>query len=204
MNRDVMRAVAVVNGDADRMAVWHVAVEPVVQASRLCGAWVTDDADVQQTVVANRNIVLVGDLSNDYIDAMLDHARGVIDLKATLVAVEQYTDRLNEIHRASPTANGSPRAPIGWPAPQQVPDWDSLPPVPAGVVEDPLICSTMAAARWLTDLADSWSAIETIRTSKSHLSIGSPSPQPLPFVLTKEQQSADAQSAPASRLQAFR
>jgi hypothetical protein len=52
-------------------------------------------------------------------------------------------------------------------------------------VEDPLICSTIAVARWLADLADTWSAIETIRASKSHLSIGSPSPRPLPFVLMK-------------------
>ena len=185
MNRDVMRAVAVENGGADRMAIWHVAVEPVVQASRLCGAWVTDDPDVQRTVVATRNVMFFGDSSTDYFAALLADSQGVIDLKATLVAVEQYTDRLDEIHRASPTPNGSPRAPISWPAPQQVPDWDSLHPVPAGVVDDPLICSTMAAARWLTDLADSWSAIEAIRTSKSHLSIGSPSPQPLPFVLTE-------------------
>lgn len=174
-----------VNGDADRMAIWHVAVEPVVQASRLCGAWVTDDPDVQRTVVATRNIVLFGDSSNDYVAALLADTQGVIDLKAAFVAIEQYTDSLNEIHRASPTPSGSPRAPISWPAPQQVPNWDSLPPVPAGVVEDPLICSTIAAARWLTDLADTWSTIETIRASKSHISIGSRSPQPLPFVLTK-------------------
>ncbi|WP_301144788.1 hypothetical protein [Mycolicibacterium fortuitum] len=181
-----MRAVAVVNGDADRMAIWHVAVEPVVQTSRLCGAWVTDDPDVQRTVVATRNIVLFDDLSNDYIDAMLDHARGVIDLKATLVAIEQYTDGLNEIHRASPTPGGSPRAPISWPAPCEFRDWNSLPPVPTGVVEDTLICSTIAAARWLAGLADTWSAIETIRASRTHLAVGNPSPLPLPFVVTNK------------------
>lgn len=27
-----------VNGDADMMAIWHVAVEPVAQTARLCGA----------------------------------------------------------------------------------------------------------------------------------------------------------------------
>lgn len=185
MNREDMRAVAVVNGDADRMVIWHVAVEPIVQASRLCGAWVTDDPDVQRTVVAARNIMLFGDSSTDYFAALLADTRGVIDLKATLVAVEQYTDRLDEIHRASPTPNGSPRAPISWPAPQQVPDWDSLPPVPAGVVEDPLICSTIAAANWLADLADVWSAIESMRASKSHLSTDVPSLLPPPFVMTE-------------------
>lgn len=184
MSPNEMRAILVLNGDADRMAIWHIAVEPVVQTSRLCGAWVTDDPDVQRTVVATRNIVLFGDLSNDYIDALLAHARGVIDLKATLVAIEQYTDGLNEIHSASPTPNGSLRAPISWPAMHQVPDWNSLPPVPAGVVEDPLIHSTIAAARWLARLADTWSAIESVRASKSHLSIGIPSLRHLPLVVT--------------------
>lgn len=191
MSPNDMRAVAVLNGGADRTVIWHVAVEPAVQTSRLCGAWVTDDPDVQQTVVATRNIVLFGDLSNDYIDALLAHTRGIIDLKATLVAIEQYTDDLDEIHRASPTPNGSPRAPINWPSMCEVPDWNSLPPVPAGVVEDPLIHSTIAAARWLARLADTWSAIETVRASKSHLFLDIPSPRPLPFVMRENRQSTE-------------
>lgn len=33
-----MSAIAVVNGDADMMAIWHVVVEPVAQTARLRGA----------------------------------------------------------------------------------------------------------------------------------------------------------------------
>lgn len=58
-----------------------------------------------------------------------------------------------------------------------------LPSVPSGVVEDPLIRSTIAASRWIADLADLWSAIETIRTSRPHLAGGNPVATPLPFVM---------------------
>ncbi|WP_078327597.1 hypothetical protein [Mycobacteroides salmoniphilum] len=184
MKPEDMRAVAVVNGDDNMVAIWHVATEPVVQTSRLCGAWVTDDRDVQQNVVAARKVLLL-DEPSDYVRALLTHVRGVIDLKATLIAIEQYTADLDEIHRTTPTPKGSQRAPISWPALTQVPDWNVMAPMPVGVVQDPLIRSTIALARRLACLADIWSAIETIRTSKSHLSIGAPSPLPLPLVTTK-------------------
>ncbi|CPT65826.1 Uncharacterised protein [Mycobacteroides abscessus] len=183
MNPDDMSAVAVVHGDADRMAIWHVAAEPIVQTSRLCGAWLTEDRDIQRKVVATRKVVLADDEPNDAIKALLTHASGVIDLKATLVAIEQYTDGLNEIHRASPTPKGSSRAPISWPAPVPIPDWALSPQVLVGVVDDPLIRTTITVARWFADLASVWSAIETVRTARSHLSSGSTSLRPLPFVI---------------------
>lgn len=184
MNPDDKSAVAVVNSDADMMAIWHVAAEPDGQTARLCGAWVTDNLDVQRKVIATRKVVLFGDEPSDSIKALLAHARSVIDLKATLVAIGQYTDGLDEIHRASLSPKGTPRAPISWPAPCQLPDWNSMPPDPVGLVEDPLIRSTITLARWLARLADTWPAIETIRASKAHLSIRNPSPLPLPSVLT--------------------
>lgn len=107
MNSADMSAIAVVNGDADMMAIWHVAVEPVAQTARLCGAWVTGDVDVQHKVVAARNIVVFGGQSNDRIMDLIAHARGVIDLKATLVAIEQNLGAINDIHRAS-DAQGQP------------------------------------------------------------------------------------------------
>lgn len=183
MNPDDMSAIAVVNSDADMMAIWHVAVEPVAQTARLCGAWVTDDLDVQQKVVAARKVVVFADQSNDHITALLAYARGVIDLKATLEAVEQNIEVVNNIHRASRTPKGNPRAPLIWPALPPMLDWDALPMVPVGVVEDPLIRSTIAASRWIADLADLWSAIETIRTSRPHLAGENRGAGALPLVL---------------------
>ena len=177
-----LSAVAVVNADANMVAIWHVAAEPIAQTARLCGAWVTDDLDVQQKVVAARGVVVVGSAPAQRIRPLLSHAGGVIDVEATLEAIEQYTVGLDEIQHASLTPNGNRRAPISWPNQPQVLDWVNLPPVPAGVVEDPFIRSTIAVARWLAGLAETWSAIETIRTSKAHLSAGNPSPLPVPFV----------------------
>lgn len=190
MSSDEMSAVAVVNGDADMMAIWHVAAEPIVQTSRLCGAWVTNELDVQRKVIASRKVALLADESSDYIKTLLTHANNVIDLNATLLAIARYTDGLDEIHRASLTPKGSSRAPISWPVVHRVPDWNPHPLGPAGDVEDPLIHSTITFARYLASLADTWSAIETTRTSKPHLSIDNSSPLPLPFVPTEERPSA--------------
>lgn len=186
MSHDDMKSVAVVNHDGDRTAIWHVAAEPIAQTARLCGAWVTDDLDILRNVVATRKIVLVGDEPSDYIKALLTHAGGVTNIKATLDFVEQHIKHLDERHMASLTPKGSRRAPISWPPLCQVPDWNSLPPVPGGVVQDQLIRSTIAVAQWFARLADTWSAIEAIRTSRSHLSTGSPSPLALPLVLSKD------------------
>ena len=176
-------AIAVVNADADTMAIWHVAADPIAQTARLCGAWVTGDLDTQRKVVAARKAVVLGDRSIGSTTEVLAHAGGIIDLKATLAAIEQYTCGLDDIHHASRTPKGSQRAPITWPTLPEMLDWAALPAVPAGVVEEPLIRSTIAVARWMADLADAWAAIETTRTSRAHLSEQNPSPLPIPFVL---------------------
>lgn len=185
MNPDDMSSVAVVNGDTDMMAIWHVAAEPVVQTARLCGAWVTEDVGIQRSVVGARKVVVLGDPPSESIRVLLTGAQGVVDLKATLVAIEQRIEALDAIHRDSLTPKGTRRAPISWPALCQLPDSERPSPVPVGVVENPLIRSTIGMARWLAGLADIWSDIETLRTSKAHLSTDAPSPLPLPFVVTQ-------------------
>lgn len=122
MKPNDMSAVAVIGGDSKMMAIWHVAAEPIVPASRLCGAWVTDDVHVQRTVVAARRVVLFGAGPNCSLKTLLTHTSGVIDLSATLTAIERRTNELDEIHKTSPTPKGSPRTPIRWPAPCPVPD----------------------------------------------------------------------------------
>lgn len=153
-----MSASAVVNAEHGRVAIWHVATEPIAQTSRLCGAWVTDDPGVQHKVVAARAVILVGDEVTKPMEPLLRHD-------------ESRTDK------------GNLRAPIPWPALPAMVDWVHLSPVPNGVVHDPLIRSTIAVARWVADLADTWSGIETTRTARAHLCRESRSPLPLPLVL---------------------
>ncbi|SKG74747.1 Uncharacterised protein [Mycobacteroides abscessus subsp. bolletii] len=185
MSADDLSAVAVLNGDLDTMAIWHVAVEPVAQTSRLCGAWVTDDLEVQRKVIAGRKVVLLDDEPSRGIEELFTYSRGVIDLVATLEAIEQCIENLDETHRSSRTEAGGRRAPISWPVLSPVPDRGSLPPVPAGVVDDPLIRSTIAMARWFARFVDTWSAVETIRASRAHLCMGNAAPVPLPFMVVK-------------------
>lgn len=178
-----MSAVALVNANDSVVAIWHVAAEPIAQTARLCGAWVTDDTEIQRKVVAARAVVVFGGEPNELVKPLMSHAGGIIDLKATLIAIEQHISTVDEIHSVSRTPLGNPRAPIIWPTAPTMLDWNDLPPVPAGVVNDPLIRPTIAAARWLAALADTWSAVETARTSRSHLAEESPVAAPLPFVL---------------------
>lgn len=178
-----MSASAVVNADQGRVAIWHVATEPIAQTSRLCGAWVTDDSEVQRKVVTARAVVVFGDELTQPVKPLLQHAAGTIDIKATLAAIEQHIFVVNGVHAESRTDKGNPRAPIPWPVLPAMLDWAQLPPVSNGVVNDPLIRSTIAVARWIADLADIWSAIETTRTARAHLCRESPTPLPLPLVL---------------------
>jgi len=75
-----------------------------------------------------------------------------------------------------------PDIPAALPAPL---DWTSPPSPPSGAVDDPFIASTIGVARWVADLADAWSAIETKRRSREHLAAGDTQLQPLPVVLAK-------------------
>ena len=183
MNLVGTSAVAVINADASSVAIWHVAVEPVAQTARLCGAWVTDDFEVQRKVVAARLAVVIGDKSAKAVKALLAHTRGRIDLPATLTAITDHTNSLDALHADSRTVKGNQRAPITWPTIPKAPDWAAQPAVPTGVVDVPLITSTVVTAHWLADLADVWSAIETLRTSRPHLSQCDPAALPVPFAL---------------------
>lgn len=183
MNPVDTSAVAVVNADASAVAIWHVAVEPVPQTARLCGAWVTDDFEVQRKVAAGRLAAVIGDESAKAGKALLTHTSGIIDLLATLTAITDHTNYLDALQAESQTAKGNQRAPITWPTIPKIPEWAALSLVPTGVVDDPLIAPTVAAASWLAGLADVWSAIETIRTSRPHLSRRDPAPLPVPFAL---------------------
>jgi hypothetical protein len=77
------------------------------------------------------------------------------------------------------------RAPIEWPRLPQPLDWASPPAPPEGVVDDPFVASTIGVAHWVADLADAWSAVETKRLSREHLSAGDTVPRPLPVVLVE-------------------
>jgi hypothetical protein len=110
---------------------------------------------------------------------------GVIDVSATLAAVSEWLDKLVTQHESSRNARGKSRAPIKWPALPAPLDWTSPPSPTLGVVDDPFTASTIGVARWVADLADAWSAIETKRLSRKHLAAGDTQPRPLPVVLVK-------------------
>jgi hypothetical protein len=175
--------VAVVNGDGDRTAVWHVAIgAPMPQMSRLCGAWVTDGDRPASAVVAARLFFPVGGQVPDAVADLVPASTGVFDMTATLAGISKCVDELDARHTASKTKAGKPHAPINWPKLPEALDWVALPDPPIGVVDDPLISTTIRVALWVAELADAWSAVETTRLQRKHLAEGDTSPSPLPVV----------------------
>jgi hypothetical protein len=107
----------------------------------------------------------------------------MFDPMATLNAVAKEISELDARHRAAPTKAGKPRAPIDWPRLPQPLDWSAAPAPPRGVTDDPLASETIGVARWVADLADAWSNVETLRLSREHLRDDEISPRPLPVVV---------------------
>ena len=173
--------VAVVNADGDRIAIWHVVLSPSYPMSRLSGAW----EHASPGLVATRLILPFGGQMPNSLTHLAPTSAGVINVLATLAAVSDWLDNLVTLHESSRNASGKSRAPIKWPALPAPLDWTSPPSPPAGVVDDPFIASTIGVARWVADLADAWSAIETKRLSREHLAAGDTQPRPLPVVLVK-------------------
>ena len=186
MVNNASSVVAVVNGDGDRTAVWHVDIgAPMPQMSRLCGAWVTDGDRPASAVVAVRLFFPVGGQVPDAVADLVPASAGSLDMTATLAAISKRIDELDARHKASKTKAGKPHAPITWPELPKALNWASPPAPPAGVVGDPFVAGTIGVAHWVADLADAWSAVETKRLSREHLAAGDTQPRPLPVVLVK-------------------
>jgi hypothetical protein len=49
---------------------------------------------------------------------------------------------------------------------------------------EPFVAEMIAVARWVADLAEAWSKVETARTSKDHLAAGEMTPRLLPVTLS--------------------
>jgi hypothetical protein len=171
--------VAVVNAVGDRVAVWHVVISPSYPLSRFSGAW----TDVSAGLVAGRLILPFDGQLPDALTYLEPVSAGVLDVSATLAAVSEVVADLDALHKSSRV--GKTRAPIDWPLPPQRLDWASPPAPPKGVVDDPFVAQTVGVARWVADLADTWSAIETKRLSREHLAGGDEGPRPLPVVLVE-------------------
>jgi hypothetical protein len=165
-------------------AVWHVDVAPSTPLMRLCGAWVTNDVDVLRQVVAGRVILPFGGRLEDGATDLANSSAGVVDLSVTLSIISEVIAELDDKHRAAKTAAGNPRAPIKWPELPEPLDWTALPTPPRGVNPEPFVAEMLAVARWVADLAEVWSSVETARTSKEHLADGDVKLRPLPVDLT--------------------
>lgn len=172
--------VALINKDSDRLAIWHVVIDPSWPMSRLCGAWVDT---VAPALYAQRYLLPFGDRLPDDLAHLATDSAGALDANATREAIATVIDKLEARHKDSPTKAGKPRAPITWPRLPAPLDWATLPAPPRGVADDPLTSETIAVANWMSQLADAWSSIEVIRLARDYLADNDVAARPMPVVL---------------------
>lgn len=182
MQLSVPPCVAVINADESRTAVWHVDVRLDVQnMSRLAGAWVTKTNRMYGQVLQARLLYSFGDLPP--IPKVASLIGGLIDMPATLANINCWMDKWDEIQSESRTPKGEKRAPIPWPTLPKPLDWTALPSPPTGVVKDKLIADTIVASMWISDLAETWVEIETLRLARQHLRKLDPEEHDLPLAV---------------------
>jgi hypothetical protein len=172
--------VALINKQGDRLAIWHVVVDPSWPMSRLCGAWVDT---VAPALYQQRYLLPFDERLPDELTHLTPHSAGTLDSNATREAVVSVIDKLEARHKESPTKAGKPRAPITWPRLPAPLDWANLPAPPRGVADDPLTSETIAVADWVSQLAAAWSSIEVTRLSRDYLADDDVTPRPMPVVL---------------------
>lgn len=172
--------VALINKQGDRLAIWHVVIDPSWPMSRLCGAWVDT---VAPALYQQRYLLPFDERLPDELTHLTPESAGTLDANATREAVISVIDKLEARHKESLTKAGKPRAPITWPRLPAPLDWANLPAPPRGVADDPLTGETIAVAGWVSQLAAAWSSIEVIRLSRDYLADDDVTPRPMPVVL---------------------
>ncbi|OMB88078.1 hypothetical protein [Mycolicibacterium conceptionense] len=176
-NADV---VVLINKQGDRLAIWHVVIDPSWPMGRLCGAWVDT---VAPALYVQRYLLPFGDRLPEELTDVTASSAGQFNANETRAAIETAIEKLDARHKDSPTKAGKPRAPITWPRLPAPLDWADLPVPPRGVADDPLTSETIAVANWVSQLAAAWSSIEVTRLSRDYLADGDTTPRPMPVAL---------------------
>lgn len=176
---------AVIDGVADVPVIWWVDVGPrSTGMSRLCGAWVLDDAErVQklQTLTALRMTVATAAGQSLLVEHCVEVGR-VVDVGATSAAVLAVRDELQLAYEQAVMTRKNGRSLIA-------PDWPALPKsldvetaeTSAG---DPRTCHALGIARWLNHLCVTWDAVEEQRLARAYMrTFGGPIARALPVVI---------------------
>lgn len=154
--------------------MWKVAVEPQPSVTRLVGAWVSGHIPL----APGSAVLLVGNTP------MPERAASapIFDPDLAWRGVMAEQQRLHRLHSQTPNKAGQARAPIQWPRLPAKLDVNNLPENPLGASTEAGVSETLAVARWVQHLADAWTAIETIRLGREHLTGSESHPRPLPGV----------------------
>lgn len=174
--RDTVAVVDAPDGGRGAVAVWHIDVGPDIGLARPCGAWLLDagaDGERIRSLVAGRRVLatpsgeetLTGAGSETGRTGGADAIDGFVDADATVRAVRDEIDALQEAFDAELRASGRKLVAPEWPS---VPD----PVRPDGLRHadgDDRTGVALGLGRWLADFADTWQKVERQRLARKFL-----------------------------------
>jgi DNA polymerase-3 subunit epsilon len=173
---------AVVDQVDEVPVVWWVDIGPrIAGMSRLCGAWVLDGDDHEQTLrslTAARAIVATT-AGQTLLDAQQIAPARILDADATLTAVIATRDELQVVYEEAEAIRRTTLTPPRWPSLPQPLDTETAS-TPGG---DPRTSRALGIARWLHALCAAWDTIEEQRLARPYMRpVGGPATRGLPVV----------------------
>ncbi len=171
--RDTVAVVDAPGDDGGAVAVWHIDVGPDNGLARPCGAWLLDagdDGERIRSLLAGRRVLATAAgeqaLTGPDGDAIGGRTiAGFVDAAATVRAVREEIDALQEAFDAELRASGRSLVAPDWP---RVPD----PAHPDGLRRcdgDDGTGAALGLGRWLADFADLWQKVERQRLGRRFL-----------------------------------
>jgi hypothetical protein len=177
------KSVAIVDAAEDESIVWHVDVSSDTQGlSRMCGAWViAADEDHKVNLLTQSRYLLSTDAGARACKRVgVEGHLGLVDVVATLSAVDAERTRLQEVfERAAEASKSSLIAPT-WP---HLPKPVDLTHPPQDRIAPPNCAGALGVARWLESVAVAWESLERQRLIRKYMRGNDPTQRHFPLQL---------------------
>jgi hypothetical protein len=176
--------VTIVDAARDDSIVWQVDVSSDTQgSSRMCGAWViAADGDHEvRLLTRSRYLLSTNGGARVCKRAGVDGHLGLVDVVATLSAVDAERIRLQEVfERAAASSKSSLIAPT-WP---HLPKPLDLVHPPQDRMAPPNCAAALGVARWLESVAVAWESLERQRLIRNYMRGNDPIQRNFPLQLS--------------------
>jgi hypothetical protein len=177
------QSVAIVDVADDESIVWQVDVSSDTQgSSRMCGAWVVAaDEDHKVRLLTQSRYLLSTDAGAQVCKrAGVDGHLGLVDVAATLSAVDAEGTRLQEVFERAAAASKSSLIAPTWP---RLPKPLDLANPPLDRIAPSNCAAALGVARWLESVAVAWESLERQRLIRRYMRGNAPVQRTFPLQL---------------------